>query len=446
MKYAIIIPDGAADEPLPQLDGKTPLEAADIPNMDRIAAEGHSGLVRTIPEGFESGSDVAIMCLLGYAPAKYHSGRAPLEAAAQRIPLSPTDWVFRCNLVTVIDGIMKDHSAGGITNAEARSADQRPGRGDGEGAPGIRVPLRRELSQSAGLSRPAGIRRHHHAASRNPRGAGRRSICPTARAARCCGGSWTSSARLFADHPVNVERRKKNLRTADQVWLWGQGHAPTMPKFAEQFNVAPGAAISSVDLLRGLAVLLGWDIVDVAGHDQLSRHELSRPGRGDGRRMDKYDIVFSHVEAPDEASHQADYKTKIASIEHIDRYIVGPVLAEAAVFPAVAHPGHPRPPDARRHAQARLRPDGLRDGRQRREVDQLRQILREDGEDWRHIHRARRGADGLFPARRGMRLTRRPSSNPAEPTSPPVAMWFAGMRSPHRRCPPQTEAQRQSRG
>src|SRR5580692_1217290 len=120
MKYAIIIPDGAADEPLKELGGRTPLEAANTPNMNRIALTGRQGLARTVPEGFESGSDVATMTLLGYDPKKYHTGRAPLEAAAQHIPLSPTDWVFRCNLVTVIDGIMKDHSAGGITDAEAR--------------------------------------------------------------------------------------------------------------------------------------------------------------------------------------------------------------------------------------------------------------------------------------------------------------------------------------
>src|SRR6476620_2983593 len=120
MKYAIIIPDGAADEPLKELNGKTPLEAAKTPNMDRIATEGRVGLVRTIPEGFESGSDVATMCLLGYDPKVFHTGRAPLEAAAQNIPLAPSDWVFRCNLVTVIDGVMKDHSAGGISNAEAQ--------------------------------------------------------------------------------------------------------------------------------------------------------------------------------------------------------------------------------------------------------------------------------------------------------------------------------------
>src|SRR3954452_8220462 len=120
MKYAIIIPDGAADEPLAELGGRTPIEAARTPNMDRIASEGRQGLVRTVPQGFESGSDVATMTLLGYDPAKYHTGRAPMEAAAQHIPLAPTDWVFRCNLVTVVGGIMKDHSAGGISDAEAQ--------------------------------------------------------------------------------------------------------------------------------------------------------------------------------------------------------------------------------------------------------------------------------------------------------------------------------------
>lgn len=120
MKYAIIIPDGAADDPLPELAGKTPLEAAKKPFTDEVALQGRQGTARTIPPGFESGSDVAILCLLGYDPRKYHTGRAPLEAAAQQIALSPTDWVFRCNLVTVVDGIMKDHSAGGISDAEAR--------------------------------------------------------------------------------------------------------------------------------------------------------------------------------------------------------------------------------------------------------------------------------------------------------------------------------------
>src|SRR5438046_1142697 len=136
MKYAIIIPDGAADDALAELGGKTPLEAANTPNMDRIAAEGRVGLVRTIPEGFESGSDVATMCLLGYEPKVYHTGRAPLEAAAQSIPLAASDWVFRCNLVTVADGIMNDHSAGGIADAEAQTLVGELAGKDAPSAPG----------------------------------------------------------------------------------------------------------------------------------------------------------------------------------------------------------------------------------------------------------------------------------------------------------------------
>jgi len=332
MKYAIIIPDGAADEPLAQLGGKTPLEAADTPNMDHIAAEGHTGLVRTIPEGFESGSDVATMCLLGYSPSKYHSGRAPLEAAAQRIALSPSDWVFRCNLVTVTDGVMKDHSAGGITNPEARRliddlaaalARELPEYEFHCGVSYRNLLICRGSAELQPITTPPHEIPELPAADHLPKGKGSevlRHIMQT-------------SGKLYADHPVNIERRRKGLRTADQVWLWGQGHAPAMATFAERFRVSPGATISSVDLLRGLAVLLGWDIIDVPG--MTSYHDTNYAGQGQATAdaLDRYDIVFSHVEAPDEASHQADYKTKIASVEHIDRYIVAPVLAKLRSFP-----------------------------------------------------------------------------------------------------------------
>jgi len=142
-----------------------------------------------------------------------------------------------------------------------------------------------------------------------------------------------TSAALFADHEVNLARRRKNLRPASQVWLWGQGHRPRMPTFAEKYGVSRGAAISSVDLLRGLAVLLGWDVLEVPG--LTSYHDTNYVGQGEATAaaLNSYDIVFSHVEAPDEAAHQADYRTKIAAIEHVDRYIVGPVLRKLRSFP-----------------------------------------------------------------------------------------------------------------
>src|SRR3954453_22454905 len=350
MKYAIIIPDGAADEPLEELGGKTPIEAARTPNMDRIAIEGRQGLARTVPEGFESGSDVATMCLLGYDPAVYHTGRAPLEAAAQNIPLSPSDWVFRCNLVTVIDGIMKDHSAGGITDAEAQKL-----LGD----------LSRELENLAGWEFYNGVGYRNLLVYRGteefdvttkppheipdevaekylPRGKGSEILRQIMQVSR----------ELFADHEINLVRRETGHNPATQVWLWGQGHAPNMPKFIDRFQVKSGAMITGVDLLRGLAALLGWENLSVEG--MTSFHDTNYAGQGvaTADALDKYDLVFSHVEAPDEASHQADWKTKVAAIEHIDEFVVGPVLKKLKTFPEwriLVMPDHPTNIATRKH-------------------------------------------------------------------------------------------------
>jgi 2,3-bisphosphoglycerate-independent phosphoglycerate mutase len=351
MKYAIIIPDGAADEPLAELGGRTPLEVARTPNMDRVAAMGRQGLVRTIPEGFESGSDVATMCLLGYSPKQYHTGRAPLEAAALGIALAPTDWVFRCNLVTVTAGIMKDHSAGGIPDADARTLINDLSRHLAGDFPGFEfhcgVSYRNLLVYRGPVEFAISTTPPHEipdlpAAQHAPRGAG----------ADLLNRIMAASAELFSDHAVNVARRRQGLRTADQVWLWGQGHAPAMPAFAGRFGVGRGAMISSVDLLRGLAVLLGWDILDVPG--MTSFHDTNYIGQGaaTAAALDEHDLVFSHIEAPDEASHQGDWKTKIAAIEHIDQHIVGPVLEKMqrlAQWRLMVLPDHPTLISNRRH-------------------------------------------------------------------------------------------------
>src|SRR6476661_2218689 len=352
MNYAIIIPDGAADDPLPELGGKTPLEAAHTPHMDRIATEGRVGLVRTSPDGFESGSDVATMCLLGYDPKVYHTGRAPLEAAAQSIPLSPTDWVFRCNLVTAVDGIMKDHSAGGISDAEAQK-------------------LIGDLSRALNLE---GFEFHTGVSYRNLlvyRGSEQFDVktkpphefpeepvaryLPKGKGEEILRAIMDRSRELFAKHEVNEVRKQTGLNPATQVWLWGQGHAPNMPTFEKRFGVGSGAMITGVDLLRGLAALLGWENLTVEG--MTSYHDTNYAGQGQATAaaLDKYDLVFSHVEAPDEASHQADYKTKVDAIEHIDRYVVGPVLEKLRTFPEwriLVLPDHPTNIATRKHGYA----------------------------------------------------------------------------------------------
>ncbi|HYO11214.1 MAG TPA: cofactor-independent phosphoglycerate mutase [Tepidisphaeraceae bacterium] len=355
MKYAIIIPDGAADEPLAELGGKTPLEAARTPNMDRIAAEGRVGLVRTIPEGFESGSDVATMCLLGYDPRQYHTGRAPLEAAAQNIPLAPTDWVFRCNLVTIVDGIMKDHSAGGISDAEAQQ-------------------LIRELARQVAAGGPGGFEFYTGVSYRNllvyrghepfevqtkppheiPDEPAQKWV-PKGKGSEILRGIMDRSRELFERHEINDVRRQTGHNPASQVWLWGQGHAPSMASFKQKFGVEKGAMITGVDLLRGLAALLGWDNLAVDG--MTSFHDTNYVGQGEATAaaLDSYDIVFSHIEAPDEASHQADWQTKVAAIEAIDEHVVGPVLAKLRTFEEwriLVMPDHPTNIATRKHGYA----------------------------------------------------------------------------------------------
>ena len=352
MKYAIIIPDGASDEPLNELDGRTPLEAARTPAMDEIAASGRQGLVQTIPPGFESGSDVAIMCLLGYDPAKYHSGRAPLEAAALKIPLIATDTVFRCNLVTVVEGIMKDHSAGGISDAEARQL----------------------LGELKAVVKISGVEFYPGVSYRNLmvyRGANTIAVktiaphdipeqpiakhLPTGEGADMLNMIMEVSQKLFENHEINAVRKDNALNPATQVWFWGQGHAQDMPAFDKKFGIKDGCMITSVDLLRGLGLLMGWKTREVAG--MTSFHDTNYKGQGEASAaaLDEFDIVLSHVEAPDEASHQGDIRTKISSIEAIDKHVVAPMLKKLKTFAdwrIMVLPDHPTNIHTRKHGNA----------------------------------------------------------------------------------------------
>lgn len=354
MKYAIIIPDGAADEPLKELGGKTPLEAASTPNMDAIARSGRLGTARTVPQGFESGSDVATMSLLGYDPAVYHTGRAPLEAAAQRIPLSTSDWVFRCNLVTVLNGIMKDHSAGGISDADARALISDLARA--VDIPGVEFHAGvsyRNLMVYRGAQDFEVATRPPHEIPEEPAD----KWAPKGKGAELLNSIMERSKQVFANHPVTRRRAQaaKAANPATQVWLWGQGHAPSLPTFHDRFGIQSGCMITGVDLLRGLAALLGWDVHEVAG--MTSFHDTNYRGQGadTAAMLDRYDLVLSHVEAPDEASHQADWKTKVDAIEHIDKHVVGPVLEKLRTYPEwriLVLPDHPTNIATRKHGYA----------------------------------------------------------------------------------------------
>jgi len=327
MKYAIVIPDGAADVPLEVLDGRTPFEAARKPNTDRLAASGRVGLVHTTPEGFAAGSDVCSMSLLGYDPGEYHTGRAPLEAAAMGIEMGPDDWVFRCNLVTAVEGLMSDHSAGHIPSAEARrlledfaGALAEQGLGDGlTFYPG--VSYRNLMVDRTGREYREVNTVPPHDVPGEPL---RRHLPRGGRHAAMLQRMIELSGEVFADHEVNQTRAELDESPATHVWLWGPGKRPDMPSFEAKYGLR-GACITAVDLIAGIAALIGWDRIDVPGITGYHDTDYGAKGRYGAAALEVYDIVCVHVEAPDEASHQADAATKIASIEAIDEHIVGPL-------------------------------------------------------------------------------------------------------------------------
>jgi 2,3-bisphosphoglycerate-independent phosphoglycerate mutase len=335
MKHVIIIADGAGDLPLAELAGKTPLEAARMPNTASLARRGRMGVACTTPPGFEAGSDVCSMSLLGYDPARYHTGRAPLEAAALGLDLTPRDWIFRLNFVTTGEqgadaGLMLDHSAGAITDIEARElvrdlvahwqrVDPALVR-DVALHPG--VSYRSILVDSSGADYATLHTTPPHAIPRErweshmPRGAGGE------RVARL----MMLSREALAGHRVNAARRGAGKREATMAWVWGQGTKPSVPTFRERFGLR-GAMITSVDLLRGIAAYIGWDRLEVAGLTSYHDTDYAAQGRATIDAIARYDIVCCHIEAPDEASHQGDWRTKVASLEAIDEKVVGPVVA-----------------------------------------------------------------------------------------------------------------------
>ncbi|MBI1369650.1 MAG: cofactor-independent phosphoglycerate mutase [Planctomycetes bacterium] len=334
MKYAIILPDGAADHPLEALEGRTPFQVARKPNIDAIAIEGRQGTVATTPEGYAAGSDICSMALLGYDPVQYHPGRAPLEAAAMGLPIEPGQWVFRCNLVTVIDGEMADHSAGHIQSPEGRRllADfaamiQSSGLADGlDFYPG--VSYRNIMVDRSGRTYDELITTPPHDI---PGEAIRKYLPKGGEHAALIQKLIAASAELFANHEVNMTRREMGEREATHVWLWGQGTPRVIDSFEKRFGLR-GAMITAVDLLAGIAALIGWDRLHVDGIT--GYHDTNYIGKGQVAcdALDHYDVVAVHIEAPDEASHQADAATKVASIEAIDKHIVAPILKKLKTY------------------------------------------------------------------------------------------------------------------
>ena len=328
MKYVIIIPDGCADQPQSELNGKTPLAAAQTPTMDAIAAAGVVGVANHTPENLPAGSSVANMSLLGYDPQVNYTGRAPIEAAAQGIELAEEDWCIRCNLVTVQDQTMNSFTAGHISSEEAKAllatAQENVEDDRLEFIPGVSY---RNLlmyrpgkeNQAAPFSNDTRATPPHDLSDKTvendfPRGPGSDFLVQL----------MDKSTQWFADHPVNAQRTADGKLPATNIWLWGLGKKPSLASF-ESLHGVKGAMITAVDLLRGLAFLVGWDRIEVPGATGYTDTDYAAKGRYAIEAIDKYDLVCVHIEAPDEASHEGDLGKKIKALEEIDTHIVGPV-------------------------------------------------------------------------------------------------------------------------
>ncbi len=341
MKYIVILGDGMADEPLAELGGKTPLEYADIPNMDRIAREGRCGMLQTVPEGFEPGSDVANLSILGYDPRTSYTGRGPLEAASMGVSLQDAEMAYRCNLVALRDGVMEDFNAGHISSAEGAE-------------------LLRDLD-----ARLDSVRVYPGVSYRNlmvvPRARGAVTTPPHDIVGQSVGDylprgddagilldCMELSGEVFADHPVNRRRIREGKTPATGIWPWSGGKRPSLTPFREKYGLA-GGVISAVDLLNGIAHLAGMEVIRVPGATGFLDTDYEAKARYAVDALDRLDFVYMHGEAPDEAGHMGSVEEKVRAIERLDEAI-GIVLDRPETTVAVL-PDHPTPVRIKTHTR-----------------------------------------------------------------------------------------------
>ena len=362
MKYVVIVGDGMADYPIENIKGKTPLMVAKTPNMDWMVKQGEIGLVRTIPDGFNPGSEIANLSIFGYDPLRYYTGRGPLEAASLGINLKANDLAFRCNLVTLqargAKVMMEDFSAGHITNDEAREIildlDKELGTEEIRFYPG--VSYRHLMVMKNGAAKYSNIERLELIPPHDIIGQEIFPFLPKVNG-RVRGGEdqilnlMAVSQRLLKDHPINLAREAKGLLPANSIWLWGQGRSPQMSPLKERFGM-DGYVISAVHLLKGIGILAGLEVLEVPGITGYFDTNYDGKAQYALKGLKKKDFVYVHVEAPDEAGHMGDFRLKVEAIEIFDEKIVGAILKgmnEFKRYKVMVLPDHPTPLFLRTH-------------------------------------------------------------------------------------------------
>jgi 2,3-bisphosphoglycerate-independent phosphoglycerate mutase len=354
MKYIVVLGDGMADRPLKALGGKTCLEKAHKPGMDHIARNGRMGLLRTLRDDMPLGSDIANLSVLGYDPKKYYSGgRGPLEAAAMGISLEDGDIAFRANLITAENGRIKDYSGGHVSSVESAELiaflNRKIGSEDMRFYPGVSYRNLMVLKKSGVLHSDLEEKPPHDlmdqkiadnlikAEDENAQGVADR-----------LNDIMTGTQALLSQHPVNKKRIAEKKDPANMLWVWGGGSKPRMPSFREKYGIK-GSLISAVDLLRGIAVYAGLEVIDVPGATGYLDTDYSAKAEHALKSLEDNDYVYIHVEAPDEAGHEGRVKEKVKAIEDIDEMIVSRILKEmnGKEYMIAILPDHATPIEAR---------------------------------------------------------------------------------------------------
>lgn len=345
-KFITVVGDGMADYPVEELGGRTPLDVAKKPNMDFLAHEGKIGLLQAVPKGLPPDSTVANLSILGYDPRKHPISRGPLEAAALGVDIGPDDVAFRCNLVTEDNGKLLDYSGGCISTDEAaKLLDEVRKFGFGEFHVGVsyrHVFVLRGENPSAGCTPPHDIVGEpiskHLIKARNETD-------------RKLNEIMLASRDVLSRHPVNLKRVKLGKRPANMIWLWSPGRRLKLQRLEDKYGIS-GAMISAVNLIKGIGVYAGMQIIDVPGATGYYDTDYEAKADYALEALKRKDFVFVHVEAPDEAGHAGDAKQKIKTIEDLDRRLLGRILERGEGCRIAVLPDHMTPVKVRTHVSA----------------------------------------------------------------------------------------------
>lgn len=358
MKHIIVLGDGMADEPIEQLGGRTPLQAADTPAMDWLAAHGRCGMLKTVPEGYHPGSEIANLAVLGYDLDRVFEGRGSLEAASMGIEIEPGEMAMRCNIICIENGLIKNHSAGHITTAEAAELiDFLQKELGGTDANFYRGVSYRHLLKLKGGDKRIDCTPPHDVPGTPFRDVMVRPLVPEAAAtATRLNELILRSQQILPSHPINLRRVSEGKDPANSIWPWSPGYKPRMETLAQRYGIKSGVVISAVDLIRGIGVYAGLRPIEVEGATGLYDTNYEGKVQAAINALHSHDFVYLHIEASDEAGHEGDVNLKVRTIENLDHRVLQPLIeAVAQMEEPVAIgllPDHPTPCRVRTHTAA----------------------------------------------------------------------------------------------